>query len=126
MPLNRSKAALHRKNWRFEAAMFNDFPKMRKFRYGCFSKTAGFWPDSRLIKAGTSFLTDSPKGEWFMVIPDIRSRWNEVKGRLKEQYQVLSDDDLALRFGQEGNLLGRLQKKLGKTKADILRIIAEA
>jgi uncharacterized protein YjbJ (UPF0337 family) len=61
-----------------------------------------------------------------MRILDIKSRWNEVKGRLKQQYKMLSDDDLALRFGHEGALIGRLQKKLGKTKADILRIIGEA
>ena len=57
---------------------------------------------------------------------DIRGRWNEVKSRLKQQYQMLSDDDLMLRFGQEGILMGRLQKKLGKSKADILKIIGEA
>jgi uncharacterized protein YjbJ (UPF0337 family) len=61
-----------------------------------------------------------------MMILDIRSRWNEVKGRLKQQYDMLTDDDLTLRFGQEGDLMGRLQKKLGKTKADILKIIGEA
>jgi uncharacterized protein YjbJ (UPF0337 family) len=61
-----------------------------------------------------------------MAIANIKSRWNEVKGHLKQQYQMLSDDDLAFRFGQEGALIVRLQKKLGKTKADILRMIAEA
>ncbi|HYC87092.1 MAG TPA: general stress protein CsbD [Chryseosolibacter sp.] len=61
-----------------------------------------------------------------MQTANINSRWNEVKGRLKQQFEMLSDDDLALRFGHEGDLIGRLQKKLGKTKADILRIIAEA
>jgi uncharacterized protein YjbJ (UPF0337 family) len=61
-----------------------------------------------------------------MMILDIRSRWNEVKGRLKQQYDMLTDDDLTLRFGQEGDLMGRLQKKLGKTKADILKLIGEA
>jgi uncharacterized protein YjbJ (UPF0337 family) len=57
---------------------------------------------------------------------DIRSRWNEVKGRLKQQYEMLTDEDLTLRFGHEGDLMGKLQKKLGKSKADILKIIGEA
>jgi uncharacterized protein YjbJ (UPF0337 family) len=61
-----------------------------------------------------------------MMILDVKSRWNEVKCRLKQQYGILTDDDLTLRFGHEGHLMGRLQQKLGKTKADILKIIGEA
>lgn len=60
-----------------------------------------------------------------MVLLDVRNRWNQVKGRLKQQYGTLTDDDLTLRLGQEGDLMYRLQIKLGKSKADILRIIGE-
>ena len=61
-----------------------------------------------------------------MTVIDIRSRWNEVRSRLKQQYQMLTDDDLTLKLGHEGDLMGRLQKKLGKTKSDVLKIIGEA
>ena len=61
-----------------------------------------------------------------MNILDIKSRWNIVKGRLKQKYAMLSDEDLSLRFGREGDLITRLQKKLGKSKADILRMIGDA
>jgi uncharacterized protein YjbJ (UPF0337 family) len=60
-----------------------------------------------------------------MNIMDIKNRWNEVKGHLKRRYQWLTDEDLTLYLGHEGDLLGRLQQKLGMTKADVLRIIGE-
>lgn len=56
---------------------------------------------------------------------NIKSRWSEVKALLKQRYQMLSDEDLALRVGHEGDLLLRLQRKLGKSKADILKLIGE-
>lgn len=45
--------------------------------------------------------------------------WNEVKGKLKQKYGDLTDDDLAFAEGKEDELYGRLQKKLGKTKEEI-------
>jgi hypothetical protein len=57
---------------------------------------------------------------------DISNRWNVVKCRLKQQYHMLTEEDLTLYLGREGDLIGRLQHKLGKTKADILKIIGEA
>jgi uncharacterized protein YjbJ (UPF0337 family) len=56
---------------------------------------------------------------------DIVSRWNIVKGVLKQRYDSLTDDDLAFRCGKEGELIGRLQQKLGKSRADIMRMIGE-
>jgi hypothetical protein len=56
---------------------------------------------------------------------DIRSRWSEARARLKQRYDMLTDDDLILYLGREGDLIGRLQIKLGKTKADIIKIIGE-
>ena len=45
--------------------------------------------------------------------------WDEVKGKLKQKYASLTDDDLMYEEGQEQELLGRLQRKLGKTIDDI-------
>jgi len=42
-----------------------------------------------------------------------------VKGKLKQKYAQLNDDDLAFTEGKEDELLGRLQQKLGKTKEDL-------
>ncbi len=55
----------------------------------------------------------------------IKGTWNEVKGKLKQKYSELTDDDLAFTEGKEDELLGRLQNKLGKTKDEIKKEIAE-
>ncbi|MEM9833391.1 MAG: CsbD family protein [Bacteroidota bacterium] len=55
----------------------------------------------------------------------IEGNWNEKKGQLKQKYASLTDDDLAYREGKEDELIGRVQKKLGKTKDEIRKIISE-
>jgi uncharacterized protein YjbJ (UPF0337 family) len=49
----------------------------------------------------------------------MKGSWNEVKGKLKQKYGQLTDDDLAFAEGKEDELLGRLQKRLGRTKDDL-------
>ena len=43
----------------------------------------------------------------------IEGSWKEIKGKLKQKYASLTEDDLMFEEGQEEELLGRLQKKLG-------------
>ncbi|SEF55454.1 CsbD family protein [Algoriphagus boritolerans] len=43
----------------------------------------------------------------------IKGSWNEIKGKLKQKYADLTDDDLLYEEGKEDELLGRLQRKLG-------------
>ena len=50
---------------------------------------------------------------------ELKGSWNEVKGKLKQKYGQLTDDDLTFAEGKEDELLGRLQKRLGKTKEDV-------
>jgi uncharacterized protein YjbJ (UPF0337 family) len=50
--------------------------------------------------------------------------WNEIKGKLKQKFSILTDNDLLLVEGKKDELLGRLQKKLGKTKEEIRLLIA--
>jgi uncharacterized protein YjbJ (UPF0337 family) len=49
----------------------------------------------------------------------VKGTWNELKGKLKQAYGNLTDDDLKYEEGKEDELLGRLQKKTGKTKEDL-------
>ena len=49
----------------------------------------------------------------------FKGGWNEVKGKLKQKYAQLTDDDLSFAEGKDEELLGRLQQKLGKTKEDL-------
>ena len=55
---------------------------------------------------------------------EIKGNWNEAAGKLKQQYANLTDDDLLLVKGKEEELLGRLQKKLGKTEEEVKKIIS--
>jgi uncharacterized protein YjbJ (UPF0337 family) len=58
-----------------------------------------------------------------MVKLTVRGDWNIVKGKLKQRYANLTDDDLAFVKGKEEELLGRLQHKLGKTKQELRDLI---
>ncbi len=49
----------------------------------------------------------------------LKGNWNETKGKLKQQFANLTDDDLLYEEGKEDELYGRLQKKTGKTKDQI-------
>ena len=53
----------------------------------------------------------------------FKGSWNEVKGKLKQKYGQLTDNDLAFTEGKDDELLGRLQQKLGKSKEDLRREI---
>jgi uncharacterized protein YjbJ (UPF0337 family) len=49
----------------------------------------------------------------------MKGAWNEVKGKLKQKYGQLTDDDLTFAEGKEDEMYGRLQQRLGKTKEEI-------
>jgi uncharacterized protein YjbJ (UPF0337 family) len=53
----------------------------------------------------------------------LKGNWNTVKGKLKEKYGQLTDDDLMLVEGKEDQLLGRLQKALGKTREEVNELL---
>ena len=50
----------------------------------------------------------------------IKGNWNVLKGKLKQSYADLTDDDLKYVEGKEEELLGRLQKKTGKAKDELI------
>lgn len=56
---------------------------------------------------------------------EVKGTWNKTAGKLKQQYANLTDDDLLFEKGKEEELLGRLQKKLGKTKEEVQKIISK-
>lgn len=55
----------------------------------------------------------------------VKGSWNEMKGKLKQKYGNLTDDDLTFAEGKEDELYGRLQQKLGKSKEEVKREIEE-
>ncbi|HLR25057.1 MAG TPA: CsbD family protein [Fodinibius sp.] len=54
---------------------------------------------------------------------EIKGNWNQLKGKLKQEYGDLTDDDLQYSEGQEDELIGRLQEKLGKTRDEVVKKI---
>lgn len=55
---------------------------------------------------------------------ELLGNWNVTKGKLKQRYATLTDDDLLLVEGKDNELIGRLQKKLGKTKEKLHKLIS--
>ena len=56
----------------------------------------------------------------------IKGNWNIIKGKLKQEYGELTDDDLTYREGAEDELFGNIQKRIGKTKEEIMEFINKA
>ncbi|MGH8047012.1 MAG: CsbD family protein [Chthoniobacterales bacterium] len=57
---------------------------------------------------------------------EIKGNWNEIKGRLKQAYGDLTDDDLTHEEGKDDELFGRIQKRLGKTRDEVRRMLKDA
>ncbi|MGW8123922.1 CsbD family protein [Roseivirga echinicomitans] len=53
----------------------------------------------------------------------IKGNWNQLKGKVKQKYGVLTDDDLTYAEGQEDELLGRIQEKTGESKDSVKKFI---
>jgi uncharacterized protein YjbJ (UPF0337 family) len=49
----------------------------------------------------------------------FKGGWHQVKGKLKQKYAQLTDDDLTFAEGKDEELLGRLQQRLGKSKEEL-------
>jgi uncharacterized protein YjbJ (UPF0337 family) len=49
----------------------------------------------------------------------LRGTWNETKGKIKQAYGNLTDNDLRFEEGKEDELLGKLQRRTGRAKEDL-------
>jgi uncharacterized protein YjbJ (UPF0337 family) len=54
----------------------------------------------------------------------LKGNWNIAKGKLQQEFAELTEDDLSYQEGQEDELLGRLQVKLGKSKEELKRVLS--
>ena len=50
---------------------------------------------------------------------EINGKWDELKGKLKQKYAELTDDDLLFEEGKEDETWGKIQQKVGKTEKKI-------
>jgi uncharacterized protein YjbJ (UPF0337 family) len=55
---------------------------------------------------------------------ELKGSWNEQKGKLKQKFAVLTDNDLMFEEGRKEEMFGKLQIKLGKSKEELHKIIA--
>lgn len=55
----------------------------------------------------------------------LKGNWNVIKGKLKKAYSELTDDDLKYTEGQEDELVGRIQKRVGATSAEVRRLLGK-
>ena len=56
---------------------------------------------------------------------ELMGNWNELKGKLKQKFAQLTDDDLLLIEGKKDELMGRLEVKLGKSKDELEKLFTE-
>ena len=57
---------------------------------------------------------------------EIKGDWNITKGKLKQKWAKLTDNDLRYTEGQEDELVGRIQKATGETKEEVERILRDS
>ena len=55
---------------------------------------------------------------------ELKGTWEEQKGKLKQKFAALTDNDLMFSEGKKEEMLGRIQIKLGKTKEELHKIIS--
>jgi uncharacterized protein YjbJ (UPF0337 family) len=56
---------------------------------------------------------------------ELKGSWEEQKGKLKQKFATLTDNDLLFAEGKKEEMMGKLQIKLGKTKEELHKILAE-
>jgi uncharacterized protein YjbJ (UPF0337 family) len=58
-------------------------------------------------------------------LTELKGNWNEQKGKLKQKFAFLTDNDLMFEEGKKEEMIGKLQVRLGKTKEELHKIIEE-
>ena len=56
----------------------------------------------------------------------MKGNWNVAKGRLKQKWANLTDDDLRFEEGKDDELIGRIQKRTGQTREQVEKALEEA
>jgi uncharacterized protein YjbJ (UPF0337 family) len=57
---------------------------------------------------------------------EIKGDWNIAKGKLKQKWASLTDDDLQFVEGKQEELFGRIQKATGETIEAVKKAVEEA
>lgn len=54
---------------------------------------------------------------------ELKGGWNQVKGKIKQAYGDINDDDLIHEEGKDDETLGKLQAKTGKSRDELVKWI---
>jgi uncharacterized protein YjbJ (UPF0337 family) len=57
---------------------------------------------------------------------EIKGDWNITKGKLKQKWGKLTENDLQYVAGKHDELLGRIQKRTGETREAVEKAVKEA
>ncbi|HLZ17855.1 MAG TPA: CsbD family protein [Cyclobacteriaceae bacterium] len=58
-------------------------------------------------------------------LSSLKGHWDQIKGDMKKKFAKLTDDDLKYVEGEEEELLGRLEKKLGVKREELEKVMKE-
>ena len=108
------KGSATRENWKGVASKYSGQLGEQATKIGSdleakFKEYAGKLEDLGITGAGSSL--------------NLKGEWNEIKGKLKQQYAHLTDEDLAYTEGKSDELVGKLQDKLGKGKSEVTKML---
>jgi uncharacterized protein YjbJ (UPF0337 family) len=56
---------------------------------------------------------------------ELKGNWEEQKGKLKQKFANLTDNDLLFAEGKKEEMMGKLQIKLGKSKEELHKILSD-
>jgi uncharacterized protein YjbJ (UPF0337 family) len=60
-----------------------------------------------------------------MTTLEIKGDWNITKGKLKQKWAKLTDNDLDYADGKQDELIGRIQKRTGQTREAVEKAIKD-
>ena len=68
----------------------------------------------------------NPKRNTSMNTLEIKGDWNVTKGKIKQKWGQLTDNDLTYTKGQADELVGRIQKRTGETREAVEQALKDA
>jgi uncharacterized protein YjbJ (UPF0337 family) len=76
--------------------------------------------------AATPAVKENKQNKNIMTTLEIKGDWNITKGKLKQKWASLTDDDLQYVEGKQEELLGRIQKRTGETREAVEKAVTES